>query len=96
MPTGHPRLAELVEAVISCGDRRLGKVIETAWRMGETLSAWEDYFDLNRWMEAFEECGLDLNLLRQPPLQRDGNSAVEHDLPWRCTGVFEARARAEL
>lgn len=55
----HPSPTSFMEAVISCGDRRLGKVIETAWRKGETLSAWEDYFDLNRWMEAFEECGLD-------------------------------------
>ena len=57
----HPSPTSFMEAVISCGDRRLGKVIETAWRKGETLSAWEDYFDLNRWMEAFEECGLDLH-----------------------------------
>ena len=56
----HPSPTSFMEAVISCGDRRLGKVIETAWRKGETLSAWEDYFDLNRWMEAFEECGLDM------------------------------------
>ena len=51
----HPSPTSFMEAVISCGDRRLGKVIETAWRKGETLSAWEDYFDLNRWMEAFGE-----------------------------------------
>ena len=38
----HPSPTSFMEAVISCGDRRLGKVIETAWRKGETLSAWED------------------------------------------------------
>ena len=35
----HPSPTSFMEAVISCGDRRLGKVIETAWRKGETLSA---------------------------------------------------------
>ena len=30
----HPSPTSFMEAVISCGDRRLGKVIETAWRKG--------------------------------------------------------------
>ena len=65
-----------MEAVISCGDRRLGKVIETAWRKGETLSAWEDYFDLNRWMEAFEECALD------PHFYANRRRSEDEILPW--------------
>ena len=72
----HPSPTSFMEAVISCGDRRLGKVIETAWRKGETLSAWEDYFDLNRWMEAFEECGLD------PHFYANRRSSEDEILPW--------------
>ena len=72
----HPSLTSFMEAVISCGDRRLGKVIETAWRKGETLSAWEDYFDLNRWMEAFEECGLD------PHFYANRRRSEDEILPW--------------
>ena len=72
----HPSPTSFMEAVISCGDRRLGKVIETAWRKGETLSAWEDYFDLNRWMEAFEECGLD------PHFYADRRRSEDEILPW--------------
>ena len=67
----HPSPTSFMEAVISCGDRRLGKVIETAWRKGETLSAWEDYFDLNRWMEAFEECGLDPHFYANRKREKD-------------------------
>ena len=72
----HPSPTSFMEAVISCGDRRLGKVIETAWRKGETLSAWEDYFDLNRWMEAFEECGLD------PHFYANRCRSEDEILPW--------------
>ena len=72
----HPSPTSFMEAVISCGDRRLGKVIETAWRKGETLSAWEDYFDLNRWMEAFEECGLD------PHFYAYRRRSEDEILPW--------------
>lgn len=72
----HPSPTSFMEAVISCGDRRLGKVIETAWRKGETLSAWEDYFDLNRWMEAFEECGLD------PHFYANRHRSEDEILPW--------------
>ncbi len=72
----HPSPTSFMEAVISCGDRRLGKVIETAWRKGETLSAWEDYFDLNRWMEAFEECGFD------PHFYANRRRSEDEILPW--------------
>ena len=72
----HPSPTSFMEAVISCGARRLGKVIETAWRKGETLSAWEDYFDLNRWMEAFEECGLD------PHFYANRRRSEDEILPW--------------
>lgn len=72
----HPSPTSFMEAVISCGDRRLGKVIETAWRKGEMLSAWEDYFDLNRWMEAFEECGLD------PHFYANRRRSEDEILPW--------------
>ena len=72
----HPSPTSFMEAVISCGDRRLGKAIETAWRKGETLSAWEDYFALNRWMEAFEECGLD------PHFYANRRRSEDEILPW--------------
>ncbi len=55
----HPSPTSFMEAVISRGDRRLCKVLEAAHRKGAKLDAWEDYFSLPRWLEAFEECGLD-------------------------------------
>ena len=87
----HPSPTSFMEAVISCGDRRLGRVIETAWRKGETLSAWEDYFDLKRWMEAFEECGLD------PHFYANRRRSEDEILPWSMisTGVSPAYFKRE-
>ena len=55
----HPSPTSFMEAVISRGDRRLCRVLETAFRKGAKLDAWEDYFSLERWMESFAECGID-------------------------------------
>ena len=55
----HDGDTSFLEAVLARGDRRLGKVLETAWRKGAHLDTWDDYFDLSRWEEAFEECGVD-------------------------------------
>ena len=87
----HPSPTSFMEAVISCGDRRLGRVIETAWRKGETLSAWEDYFRLERWMEAFEECGLD------PHFYANRRRSEDEILPWSMisTGVSPAYFKRE-
>ena len=55
----HDGDTSFLEAVLARGDRRLGKVLELAFRKGAHLDAWSEYFDLSRWEEAFAECGLD-------------------------------------
>ena len=55
----HDGQTSFIEAVLARGDRRLGNVLETVWRKGGHLDAWEEYFSLERWMEAFDECGVD-------------------------------------
>ncbi len=55
----HDGQTSFIEAVLARGDRRLGNVLETVWRKGGYLDAWEEYFSLNRWLEAFDECGVD-------------------------------------
>lgn len=55
----HDGDTSFLEAVLARGDRRLGKVLECAWRKGAKLDAWEDYFSLARWQEAFAQCGVD-------------------------------------
>jgi len=53
-----PALSRL-EAVMARGDRRLGPVIEAAVREGARLDGWDEYFNNDAWMKAFEECRID-------------------------------------
>jgi radical SAM family uncharacterized protein len=55
----HDPETGVIEAVLSRGDRRVGDVIEEVWRQGGKLDAWMDYFSYERWMTAFEKCGVD-------------------------------------
>ena len=49
-----------IEAALARGDRRMGKVLETAWRLGARLDSWSECFSMEIWCDAFEQCGLDL------------------------------------
>ena len=55
-----PDLSRL-EAVMARGDRRLGPVIEAAVRNGARLDGWDEYFRYDLWLDAFKECGVDMN-----------------------------------
>ena len=55
----HDGQTSFIEAVLARGDRKLSDVLETVWRKGGHLDAWEEYFSLDRWLEAFDECGID-------------------------------------
>ena len=52
-----PELSRL-EAVFARGDRRLGAVIEEAVSAGARLDGWDEYFDYERWQQAFKKCGI--------------------------------------
>jgi radical SAM superfamily enzyme YgiQ (UPF0313 family) len=47
-----------LEGVLSRGDQRVGKLIETAWRKGCRFDGWTDHFQPRLWEEAFEETGI--------------------------------------
>ncbi len=47
-----------LEGVFARGDRRLSDVIETAYKNGCTFDSWDDKFNFDAWMNAFETCGL--------------------------------------
>jgi hypothetical protein len=42
----------IVEGLLSRGDRRVGKVIEAAWRDGARFDGWSEHFSYERWMRA--------------------------------------------
>jgi len=49
----------ILEGVFARGDRRLGRVIETAYRLGARMDGWDEVFDNSRWLRAFETTGID-------------------------------------
>ncbi len=55
----HDAETSYLEAVLARGDRKVGKVIETAWKKGCNFDSWDEHFKFDSWMEAFKECGID-------------------------------------
>ena len=55
----HDSTTSVLEGVFAKGDRRLGRVIETAFENGAFFDTWEEYFNYDRWLDAFKTCGLD-------------------------------------
>ena len=81
----------LLEAVLSRGDRRLGKAIHAAWRGGARFDAWHEHYDWSRWLRAFDETGLDPAFYAYRPPDLWGK------FPWSHIniGVTESYLRAE-
>ena len=50
-----------LEAVTARGDRRLAPVIEEAAKNGAKMDGWDEYFNYQIWLDAFEKCGIDPN-----------------------------------
>lgn len=55
----HVPWTSFLEGVFARGDRRLADVIETAWKKGCKFDGWEEHLDRDKWMEAFDETGID-------------------------------------
>ncbi len=69
------KLSEL-EAVLARGDRRLGAVLEAAWKNGARLDGWIEYFDYELWMKAFRDTGVD------PSFYTTRGFGKDEVLPW--------------
>ena len=61
----HDAEVTVLEGVLARGDRRLGAVIEGAYRKGCIYDAWNEMFDYDKWMEAFQEEGLEISFYNQ-------------------------------
>ena len=72
----HDPETSYIEAVLSRGDRRIGAVLENVWRNGGILQSWSEYFDMERWMNAFAECGAD------PEFYAYRERTKDEVLPW--------------
>lgn len=55
----HDNKTSYLEGVFARGDRRLSKVIAKAVENGCKFDGWDEQFKFDKWMQSFEECGID-------------------------------------
>jgi radical SAM family uncharacterized protein len=70
-----------LEAVTARGDRRLGAVIEKAMENGAKLDGWDEYFNYQAWLDAFDACEVDPNFYT---IRGYGENEI---LPWDAIDV---------
>lgn len=56
----HDTDVSVLEGIFARGDRRVSKAILSAYKKGCIFDAWNEHFHFDRWLESFEECGLDI------------------------------------
>lgn len=77
----HDAETSIIEAVLSRGDRRVADAVEEVWCQGGRLDAWTDYFSFDRWMKAFEKCGIDADFYAAR------EHGIDEILPWDMIDV---------
>lgn len=72
----HEADVTVLEGLLARGDRKLCDVIEHVYRQGCIFDAWSEYFRMDAWLAAMDECGLNLEdyTLRE--------RSVDEILPW--------------
>ena len=72
----HEADVTVLEGVFARGDRRVGKVILEAYRLGCIYDSWGEHFQYDLWLQAFENTGVDIAFYNLR--ERD----LEEILPW--------------
>ena len=72
----HSTDVSFLEEVFAKGDRRLGEVLITAQSLGCKFDGWSDFFDYDKWMEAFRLNGID------PAFYAHRRISHDEILPW--------------
>lgn len=65
-----------LEAVFSRGDRRIGKVLLKASELSCKFDGWNEYFDFDKWLKAFQISEID------PAFYANRRKGFEEILPW--------------
>ena len=65
-----------IEAVFARGDRRLGDAMQRAWELGCEFDGWTEQFQFDKWLQAFEETGID------PDFYATRERSLDEVMPW--------------
>jgi len=76
----HDGQPGIIEGLLSRGDRRVGKVIEAAWRDGARFDGWSEHFSYERWMRCAQSALADepVDVAWYTTREREQNEV----LPW--------------
>ena len=87
----HDAQVTVLEGVMARGDRKVGKVVEEAYRLGCLFDSWTESFHNDLWMQAFENTGIDPNFYNLREREED------ELFPWDFidTGVTRKFLRSE-
>lgn len=87
----HDAEVTVLEGVFARGDRKVGKVLEEAYRLGCLFDSWTETFHNEPWMQAFENTGVD------PDFYTVRSRNEEELFPWDFieTGVSKKYLRRE-
>lgn len=72
----HDAKVSRIEAVLARGDRRIAPAIELLVNEGAMLDAWDEFFDYDRWIQAFMRTGVD------PDYYTVRGFGLDEVLPW--------------
>ena len=77
----HPSDLSMLEAVLCRGDRKLCDVLLRAHELGCKMDGWTDYFDMEKWMQAFADCGVD------PKWYAQRERGKDELFPWETVSI---------
>ncbi len=71
----HDAKASVIEAALARGDSKQSAVIRRAYETGCVFDSWNECFDYDKWVAAFDYCGIDIR-------EYTGAIPVEKELAW--------------
>lgn len=87
----HEADVTVLEGVLARGDRKVGQAILKVYEKGGIFDAWSEFFDYQRWLDAFSECGID------PDFYTMRERSLDEIFPWDFidTGVSKEFLKRE-
>ena len=72
----HEAYITVLEGILARGDRKISDAILKVYENGGYFDAWSEYFDYDRWLDAFKECGID------PDFYTKRERSLDEIFPW--------------
>ena len=77
----HNPFVSMLEAAMTRGDKKFGKLIYALYKKGAYLTSWDEYLEYDQWRETAAECGISF--------EEEASRQYEKDeiLPWEIIDI---------